>query len=125
MGLFGKGESQDRVQHSPGDLVAFYWNGSVPIAHPVSEMTAEGFYMNTRDRWHLGTLLTVTLQKRQRGPVSAVPAHLVVLVRVTRQDAAGAFLDFVPVLGQRQGTAVRPASKKEIAQFLRAFGAGL
>ena len=79
--------------------------------------------MMTQDKWHLGTLLTLTLQQVPSAATPEANAHLVVLGRVVRQDETGAFLDFVPVLGERQGTSVRPASKKEIAQFLRASGA--
>lgn len=81
--------------------------------------------MTTGDKWHLGTLLTLTLQRLSSGDDSGPPAHLVVLGRVVRHDESGTFLDFVPVVGERRSTAVRPASKKEIAQFLRASGAGV
>lgn len=123
MEFWGKGESVSSLGGLP-ELVAFYWNGASPAAHPVSDVTGEGFYMTTSDKWHVGTLLTLTLQKVSNGDTSRTAAHLVVLGRVVRHDEAGTFLDFVPVVGERRSTAVRPASKKEIAQFLRDSSAG-
>jgi Flp pilus assembly protein TadG len=46
----------------PAPLVAYYWNGGVPQAHPVKSVSPDGAYILTADRWRPGTLLGLTFQ---------------------------------------------------------------
>src|ERR1700752_3734479 len=43
-------------------LAAYYWDGSVPAAHKIRDISATGFYLLTTERWHPGTVITITLQ---------------------------------------------------------------
>jgi hypothetical protein len=46
----------------PG-LVAYYFSGGAPKGHEISDISATGFYMITKDRWMPETMIQMTLQK--------------------------------------------------------------
>ena len=41
-------------------LVAHYWDGGVPMAHDIQNISSTGFYLVTTERWHPGTVVTMT-----------------------------------------------------------------
>lgn len=45
----------------PG-LVAYFWTGGAPKAYEVANISTEGFYLLTEERWMPGTAILVTLQ---------------------------------------------------------------
>lgn len=42
-------------------LVAYYWNGSVPVPHLVRDISRTGIFLYTDERWYPGTMLQLTL----------------------------------------------------------------
>ena len=44
-------------------LVAYYWDGAQPMSHPVRDVSTIGFFLVTEQRWYMGTVLGVTLQR--------------------------------------------------------------
>jgi len=51
---------------SPG-LAAYYWNGSIPQAHGIRDISTSGLYVVTEERWYPGTLVLMTLQRTDCG----------------------------------------------------------
>ena len=58
--LFQEHRKTER-QRAP-QLDAYYWNGAKTVPHSVRDISSNGAYIVTEERWHLGTVLMVTLQ---------------------------------------------------------------
>jgi hypothetical protein len=60
------------------NLAAYYWTGAHTPPHSVRDISSNGTYLVTEDRWHPGTLLMITLQK----PVTAADTRSSQSIRV-------------------------------------------
>lgn len=47
-------------------LEAYYWDGSAPAPHPVRDVSLDGVYVLTEQRWYSHTMLTLTLTRTDR-----------------------------------------------------------
>ncbi len=52
-------------------LVAYYWTGGEPKANEIGNVSHRGLYLFTEERWHLGTRILMTLQKKTSGEVGS------------------------------------------------------
>src|SRR5579871_791953 len=76
-------------------LSAFYWDGAEPKPRRVKNVSAEGMYLVTEERWYPNTLITMTLTRTDLD-ASAGPARAVrVTSRVVRHEADGVGLAFL------------------------------
>jgi len=75
-------------------LTAYYWDGSRPMPHVVRDISESGMYIYTRERWYLGTLILMRLQREDRAE-GAPERSIAVLSRVMRWGADGVGLEFV------------------------------
>jgi hypothetical protein len=79
-------------------LVAHYWNGAAPIAHKIRDISATGFYLLTEERWHPGTVVTMTLQRTDIPDANANPeGYITVLSKVIRMGTDGVAFQFTPM----------------------------
>ena len=99
-------------------LVAFYWNGSAPIAHEVQNISSTGFYLLTTERWLPGTMVTMTLQRTDIANSARAEPHIPVLSKVIRQDKDGVGFSFVPLDEQPGSLNSRPVGQKTLDRFL-------
>ncbi len=81
-------------RHSPSNLVAYYWEGTAPVAHRIQNISSTGFYMLTKERWHPGTIVTMTLQKDAVAG-SHSKLYIAVQTRVVRLGKDGVGFSFV------------------------------
>lgn len=109
-------------------LVAYYWDGSIPTAHKIRDISSTGFYLLTTERWHLGTIVTMTLQRSDTGTVNPSGEHYVsVQSKVVRLGEDGVGFAFIPVESKRSDVAQTSkrvqTSKNKVAdkQALRKF----
>src|ERR1700678_1963096 len=63
--LFSKERRRAERQPSP-KLAAHYWNGGSPIEHGVRDISSTGLFLLTEERWYPGTILVMTLQKKDQ-----------------------------------------------------------
>lgn len=111
---------------TPG-IVAHYWDGGAPAAHPVRNLSSGGLYLITERRWYPGTLLMLTLQEKS-GFDDDSGRSITVQARVIRSGQDGVGLTFLaaeeghshptfdlPLHGSRSGM----AGRKDIVRFLR------
>jgi hypothetical protein len=66
-GLMQKLFSKERrkADRMPADeLSAYYWTGAAPREHIVRDISSTGLYLLTEERWYPGTMVKMTLQKR-------------------------------------------------------------
>ena len=81
-------------RHEAPPLVAYYWDGASPVAHRIRDISSVGFYLLTEQRWYVGTLVTMTLQ-RTGGADAGSELSIAVQARVVRLGADGVGLAFV------------------------------
>jgi hypothetical protein len=104
-------------------LVAYYWDGATPMAHEIRNISSTGFFLLTKERWHLGTIVTMTLQRTDTAPAdSGTQQHVSVLSKVVRMDEDGVGFVFIPIettdAAQLKTSLSRPVGKKALSRFL-------
>ena len=104
-------------------LVAYYWDGATPNAHPIRNISSRGFYLLTDERMRPGTVITMTLQRSSPQKVdSASTPHLSVMSMVVRQGEDGIGFTFLPQEPKDSDPVQdprKPAGRKAIAKFLQ------
>jgi len=100
-------------------LVAYYWDGGIPMSHQIQNISSTGFYLSTKERWLPGTMVTMTLQRTDMalGHSGTVP-HIAALSKVVRLDKDGVGFAFVPLESQEGNLKGRPVGKKALIRFL-------
>jgi hypothetical protein len=78
--------------NQPG-YVAYYFAGGPSTPHEIRNISAVGFYMVTDERWMVGTVIRVTLQKTENDAKD--PSGISALARVVRWDSDGGGFEFV------------------------------
>lgn len=100
-------------------LVAYYWDGGAPIAHQVQDISSTGFYLLTTERWLLGTMVTMMLQRTDvTNGHSGVEPHIPVLSKVVRLDKDGVGFTFIPLDERKESLNSRPVGKRALGEFL-------
>ena len=108
-------------------LVAYYWDGANPVAHPVRDASSTGFYVFTDHRWYLGTILAITLQ-RTGADTDDPERAIAVNARVVRAGNDGVGFEFLLPENEREASRLPglPApliDKKHLKSFLDRIGA--
>jgi Flp pilus assembly protein TadG len=126
-GLRSHDRRKGRRREAP-PVVAYYWDGAAPVAHRIRDISSAGFYLLTEQRWYVGTLVTMTLQKTS-GADAGSEHSIAVQARVVRFGADGVGLAFVlqPSQDRRdrqagsspQELAATGADKRTLDRFLR------
>ena len=111
-----------RSQRKPASgLVAYYWEGAAPMAHEVRNISSTGFYLLTKERWHPGTVVTMTLQKTAVAD-SNPELYIAVQTKVIRLGEDGIGFVFVQLephgADPGDGPTSRPVGKKALERFL-------
>lgn len=117
--LLGDPRRTDR--HKTPPLVAYFWDGGRPVAHTVQNISNTGFYLATTERWLLGTLIMMTLQ-RTSSDASPTDCSVIVMSKVIRYGEDGVGFAFIPVEsstpGQKPGPGAHAADRKTLDKFL-------
>jgi hypothetical protein len=77
----------------PG-LAAHFWTGGAPQVHSIRDISANGLYMVTDERWYLGTRVRITLTKTDEKNERA-PRSITVEAEVVRWGNDGVGLSFI------------------------------
>lgn len=103
-------------------LIAYFWDGGEPVAHPIKDISPKGFFLSTEERWLIGTLVMVTLQRTQTEP-NRSDASIIVMSKVVHHGDDGVGFSFVPVesaaLGPKSGNGSHAADRKTLDRFLQ------
>lgn len=81
-------------RHIEPRLVAFYWDGAVPMPRYIRDVSNTGLYLVTEQRWYPGTLITMTLQRTEKSEDGSKHS-IAVRAKVIRPGEDGAALAFV------------------------------
>jgi PilZ domain len=79
----------------PLSLVAHYWDGSGPMAHPVRNVSSAGFFLLTLQRWYPGTMITMVLQVNGASDGEIVRS-IEIMAKVVRAGDDGVGFTFIP-----------------------------
>jgi len=82
-------------RHPLPGLVAYYWTGGAPQAFHISDISTNGLYLLTDERWFPGTMILMTLQ-RTNTDGDDPDDFISVLTKVIRWGTEGVGLSFVP-----------------------------
>ncbi len=75
----------------PG-LIAYFFTGGTPVAHPVRDISATGMYIVTSERWYPGTVIRITLTD-QHNPIAE--RSITVNAKAARWGSDGVGLEFL------------------------------
>lgn len=118
--LFSIEHRRSQRKPAPG-LVAYYWEGAAPMAHEIRNISSTGFYLLTRERWHPGTVVTMTLQKTAVAG-SAPELYIAVQTKVIRLGDDGVGFVFVQLephgADSGEGSSSKPVGKRALERFL-------
>ena len=100
-------------------LAAYYWNGAEPEPRRVKNLSVEGMYLVTEERWYPNTLICMTLTRTDSEPDDALHSVKVV-ARVVRSESDGVGLSFVftPAGAQPDELSENVASRQMINRFV-------
>ena len=114
--LFHEHRKTER-QEAP-QLDAYYWNGANAVPHSVRDISATGAYIVTEERWHPGTVLTMTLQSTDEYLDGRPPRLISVRSKVVRWGIDGVGFAFV---FPGQGSALAGADRKAFVAFSKSL----
>jgi hypothetical protein len=80
------------------EIAAYFWDGSVPKAHALRDVSLTGAYLYTSERWYSGTIVRLLLQgSPPAGAEGAVdqPVSVSIPARVVWAGEDGVALDFL------------------------------
>jgi hypothetical protein len=77
------------------NLTAYYWEGTGTAGHVVRDISDGGAFILADFKWPKGTILTMTLQLRERTDEPASPAPVVIRATVVRQVQDGVGIQFL------------------------------
>jgi hypothetical protein len=87
-------EKRHAERENAPPLVAFYWDGAMPVSHPVRDVSLAGMYLLTAQRWYPGTVVRTTLVRTDK-PDTEPHRWLELLGRVARSGTDGVALAFL------------------------------
>lgn len=85
------GERRKAERRAIPGLVAYYWDGGPPVAHPIREISLTGMYLLTEERWYLGTVVTMRLQQTESAE-NSIAVH----AKAVRWGTDGVGMSFLP-----------------------------
>lgn len=113
-------ERRRAERHTSLPLAAYYWDGAAPAPRQVRDISPEGMFLLTEQRWYPNTVVTMTLTRSDK-PVSDPDCSIKVATRVVRSGTDGVGLAFVmpPArLREADGLFAYVAGRQELRQFL-------
>lgn len=96
----GDGDGKRRApRHAEPSLLVYYWDGSVPEARKIRDISRTGAYIITPERWYIGTIVRLVLQGYKTTPIQdggIVPSQSTSIpCRVMRHGPDGLGVEFL------------------------------
>lgn len=124
---FTSSDPRTTSRHATPPLVAYFWDGGCPVAHTVKNVSSSGFYLETAERWLLGTLVMMTLQRTGHDPLRA-DYTVIVMSKVVRYGDDGVGFSFIvaesPASAHPSGPLSQPADRRMLDKFLEMTSSG-
>jgi PilZ domain len=101
--MLGSSERRRSPRYEEPALVAYYWDGSVPLPHEVRNISSTGIYVRTTERWYPGTIVELRVNRELGHGEQHQRAESVVLhCKVVRDGADGVGLRFISLEAQER-----------------------
>jgi len=124
LGKFISAERRRANRQPTSQLAAYYWTGAAPLEHGIRDISSTGLYLITEERWYPGTLVLITLQKRDVA-MDSPDRSIAVQSKAVRWGEDGVGLQFVlPEAGDRrrgQNLLEEGVDRKALERFLEGF----
>lgn len=98
--LFAKESEEARIapRQPTSEVIVYYWDGSAPEGHHVRDVSDTGAYIFTPERWYVGTIIRIVLQRspgkvQEAGPITDT-ASACISARVIRHESDGVAVEF-------------------------------
>jgi len=91
-------DPRNATRSASPELVVYYWDGSAPEGRHLRDISESGAYIYTPERWYLGTIVRIILQRYQtkRADGSTGPAaSTCISARVVRHADDGVAVEFI------------------------------
>lgn len=63
------GSSAKRAtRHLRPRIMAYWWDGGMPVSRELKNLSTTGAFLDTTERWYVGTIITLTLQQERDDP---------------------------------------------------------
>lgn len=117
--LTGKSEARHGRRDKAPPLVAYFWDGGDPVAHEVKNLGSTGFFLDTTERWLIGTLIMMTLQRTSMDRDSP-SCSVIVMSKVIHHGEDGVGFAFLPIesSGAPAGPGSHAADRRTLDKFL-------
>ena len=99
-------------------LAAYYWNGDAPAPHSVRDISSEGMYLVTEQRWYPNTLVTIMLTRKDK-PEDDPARSIRVTAKVIRSGTDGVGFAFMFAPEKRPGNRSRVSDAGERKAFMQ------
>lgn len=99
-------------------LFLHYSTGGGAIEEEIDNISLSGFFVKTKNRIYVGTVLNIVLQKRG---ASGVEAWIMAQARVVRHDSQGTGFEFVLLDRRNRGEEMRFAGRETLRKFLQSL----
>src|SRR5438128_1511785 len=76
-------------------IAAYWWDGGIPTARQVKDISTTGAFLYTAERWYPGTILTVTLQEERKDPETDSASSISLPCSVVRHESEGVGVRFM------------------------------
>jgi Flp pilus assembly protein TadG len=121
--LFSKDRRRADRKTSP-NMAVHYWNGGAPTEHSIRDISSTGLFLLTEERWYPGTLLMMTLQRKDQTENSS-ERSIAVQSRAVRWGSDGVGMEFI-LLDRRdprrgQNVLEEGVDRKALEKFLEGF----
>jgi PilZ domain len=120
-------QSRRAERYNEPRLIAFYWDGATPKPRHIRDISRSGLYLLTDERWYPGTLVTMTLQRTEKGEDGS-KRSVGVQAKVIRSGNDGVALSFVMPEAQHArnvrsivAEGIEIADKMTLDRFLQPF----
>jgi hypothetical protein len=111
-----------KTRRTVDGLVAHFFTGGAPHAHPIRDISQTGLYVVTSERWYPGTVIRMTLSiaGSEEHPLER---SITVHTKAVRWGNDGVGLEFILAASGKQGSVaaheVAPVDSKRLDQFLK------
>ena len=116
------GDPRAKARRTVDGLVAHFFTGGAPHAHPIRDISQTGLYVVTSERWYPGTVIRMTLSiaGSEEHPLER---SITVHAKAVRWGNDGVGLEFILAAPGKQGKVaaheVAPVDSKRLDQFLK------
>ncbi|HLY40410.1 MAG TPA: hypothetical protein VKR52_04310 [Terracidiphilus sp.] len=116
----GPADRRRSSRHALPDLIAYYWTGGTPQAHRVGDISCNGFYLLTDERWVPDTVIRMTLQRTGGGGPNKDEA-ISVLSKVVRWGKDGVGHEFILSDSVNMRSGRHTSGKEKVKEALQEF----